>query len=101
MIRDNSVSFEARGVLAYILSYRSNWRFDLPWLCKTTGLGRDRAYRIVKELREARYCRRPEHSPLSVERRQGLAHLDQGNDGGTGLSNRSLARTWPRPKMLA
>jgi hypothetical protein len=58
MIRDNRLSFEARGVLAYILSFPTNWQFGQDWLCKKTGLGRDRSYRIVKELCTYGYCLR-------------------------------------------
>lgn len=64
MIRDNRLTFEARGVLAYILSFPSNWQFGQEWLCKKTGLGRDRSYRIVKELCTHGYCfRQQERRP--------------------------------------
>lgn len=58
MIRDNRLSFEARGVLSYILSFPSNWQFGLHWLCRETHLGRDKARRIVKELVAVGYCQR-------------------------------------------
>lgn len=58
MIRDNRLSFEARGVLAYILSYPPNWRFSQEWLCEKAKLGKHRSYRIINELRAFGYCQR-------------------------------------------
>jgi hypothetical protein len=46
MLRDSRLSFEARGVLAFILSFPSNWHFGLAWLCRDQGIGRDKARRI-------------------------------------------------------
>ncbi|KAB2918498.1 MAG: helix-turn-helix domain-containing protein [Hyphomicrobiaceae bacterium] len=58
MIRDNRLSPEAVGILVFILSYPDNWHFSLAWLCRTRNVGRDRAYRIIKELVEFGYCTR-------------------------------------------
>lgn len=58
MLRDSRLSFEARGVLAFILTYPSNWQFGLAWLCRNQGIGRDRARRIIKEHVAVGYCQR-------------------------------------------
>jgi hypothetical protein len=58
MIRDNRLSFEARGVLAYILSYPDDWRFSREWLCKRAKLARNRSYKLIAQLIEHGYCQR-------------------------------------------
>jgi hypothetical protein len=58
MLRDIRLSIEARGVLSMILSHPEDWQFNLAWLCKTAGIGRDKAHRIIKQLCEFGYCRR-------------------------------------------
>lgn len=56
MIRDKRLSFEARGVLIFILSHPEDWTFSMEWLIRNAELGRDRAYRILKELKACGYC---------------------------------------------
>jgi len=56
MIRDNRLSFSARGLLVFILSWPSNWQFNMSWLLSETGLGRDKAYSLIKELKALGYC---------------------------------------------
>jgi hypothetical protein len=58
MLRDTRLSFEARGVLAFILSFPSDWEFGLAWLCRDQGIGRDRARRIIREHVATGYCHR-------------------------------------------
>jgi hypothetical protein len=58
MLRDERLSYEARGALAMVLSYPSDWQFNMSWFCKKGGIGRDRARRIVRELEKHGYCRR-------------------------------------------
>jgi hypothetical protein len=58
MLRDTRLSFEARGVLAFILTYPSNWQFGLAWLCRDQAIGRDRARRIIREHVAVGYCQR-------------------------------------------
>lgn len=54
--QDKALSWEARGMLAYFLSLRDGWELTVDDLMQQCG--RDKAYRIVKELREARYMER-------------------------------------------
>jgi hypothetical protein len=58
MLRDKRMSLQARGGLAFILSFPSNWEFTLGWFCRDQGIGRDRARRIVKQHIAAGYCTR-------------------------------------------
>jgi hypothetical protein len=66
MLRDKRLSFEARGVLAFILTYPSNWQFGLAWLCRDQDIGRDRARRIIREHVTAGYCQRGEPGTLTA-----------------------------------
>lgn len=64
LTQDRRLSFEARGVLAYLLSKPSDWVVRIPDLQKEGSCGRDRIYRILKELRDAGYLHRDqEHQP--------------------------------------
>jgi predicted transcriptional regulator len=64
LTQDRRLSFEARGVLAYLLSKPSDWVVRIPDLQKEGNCGRDRIYRILKELRDAGYLHRDqEHQP--------------------------------------
>lgn len=58
MIRDGRLSWDARAILAFILSFPSNWEFSLAWFCRETKTGRDKARRVVRELVAAGYCAR-------------------------------------------
>ena len=52
---DSRLSFEARGVLCYLLAKPNNWQVQIADLQKQGSFGRDKAYRILKELREVGY----------------------------------------------
>lgn len=52
---DSRLSFEARGVLCYLLAKPNNWQVQISDLQKQGNFGRDKAYRILKELREVGY----------------------------------------------
>lgn len=56
MLRDARISFAARGLLCFLLSYPSTWKFGPTWLCKNQRIGRDRFYNLINELMEAGYC---------------------------------------------
>lgn len=53
--QDHSLSFEARGVMAYLLSKPDDWTITLANLMTEGAIGRDKARRILGELTEARY----------------------------------------------
>lgn len=58
---DNRLSFEARGVLSYILVKPDDWEISIPTLMREGNIGRDKAYRILDELITHRYCKRIEY----------------------------------------
>lgn len=56
MLRDQRMSIEARGALAMILTYPSDWTISLAWLCHQAGVGRDKARGMIREMEAAGYC---------------------------------------------
>lgn len=56
--QDDRLSWEARGLLAYLLSKADNWKVRLGDLRREGGAGRDQVRRILKELETARYMMR-------------------------------------------
>lgn len=54
---DTRLSFEARGVLVYLLAKPHDWKIRISDLRKQ-GLGRDKAYRILDQLQRAGYIER-------------------------------------------
>jgi hypothetical protein len=55
VLRDHSISTDARAILCEWLSHTKSWRFDLQQTAAENGLTRERARRAVKELRTAGY----------------------------------------------
>jgi DNA-binding MarR family transcriptional regulator len=53
--QDQSLSFESRGVIAYLLSKPNHWEINKSDLMKQGGLGRTKMTRIIDELTTARY----------------------------------------------
>lgn len=58
---DANLSFEARGVLGYILVKPDDWEVQVTDLMRQGDIGRDKAYRIINELITAGYCKRVEY----------------------------------------
>jgi len=56
--QDTRLSFEARGMLIYLLSKPDDWQLQIADLMREGVLGRNRVYRLIKELIEARYIAR-------------------------------------------
>ncbi len=57
VVADERLSIEARGFLAYIISLPDGWVFRPSHLMKVCRIGRDKYYRIVKELRTHGYVK--------------------------------------------
>lgn len=60
-LRDESLSIEARGVGAYLLTHAEEFRVSALFLAKATKLGRDKLRRVLRELETAGYLVR-EHA---------------------------------------
>jgi hypothetical protein len=56
--QDSSLSFEARGVLSYLLSKPDDWKVYVGDLRREGNIGKDQIQRILKELEIARYLTR-------------------------------------------
>lgn len=54
-LRDASISMEARGLLALLMTYSDNWTFQKGHLMEITGWGRDKFEKHMGELRRAQY----------------------------------------------
>ncbi len=54
-MRDKSLSAEARGTLAYLMTFSDEWRFIRDVICADMGFGKDKFQRVMGELREAGY----------------------------------------------
>lgn len=58
-MRDNSISYEATGLLCFLLSLPADWAIHKSWLQKQKlGCGRDKLTRLISELEDAGYVRR-------------------------------------------
>lgn len=57
-LEDTRLSYEARGLLGYLLAKPNDWRVNVTDLCRKAGpkpCGRDRIYRILDELKAVGY----------------------------------------------
>lgn len=57
ILNDPSLSLEAKGLLAHLLSRPDDWNISLDQLSNQHHVGRDKIQRIMRELREAGYAR--------------------------------------------
>lgn len=58
--QDTRLSYEALGLLTYLLSKPDNWQVDIDDL-QRDGCGRDKVYRIIAELKAAGYLTRTKY----------------------------------------
>jgi hypothetical protein len=70
LLQDNELTFESRGLAAYLLSKPENWEIDIENLVRESPSGRDVVYRMIRELRDAGYMIREE------TRKSGRFHYD-------------------------
>lgn len=55
MIDDKSLSFEAKGMLLHLLHLPDNWNVCIADLVNRGNAGKDKVYRILNELIDAKY----------------------------------------------
>lgn len=77
VLQDKRLSLEALGFLVRAMSLEPDWDFRPRWIAAEFGIGKDKAYRLIKELVDCGYCRR------HVERAEGrFAKTDYRFDSG-------------------
>lgn len=54
-VRDETLSFEARGLLIFLLSMTDDWEFSIKGISRQTNTSERSVMRIIKELKEAGY----------------------------------------------
>lgn len=52
---DNTISFDARGLLCYLLAKPNDWNVQVSNIQKAGGIGRDKTYKLLKALKDAGY----------------------------------------------
>lgn len=58
LAQNNDLSFEARGLLLYLLSKPDDWKAFSKDIEREGNIGRDKRIRLFKELEKAGYCKR-------------------------------------------
>ena len=56
-VSDRRISVEARWLLAYLASHSDTWRYHFDYIREDAGVGRDKLWRMLRELREHGYLR--------------------------------------------
>jgi hypothetical protein len=57
VLHDDSLSFDAVGLLCRIMSLPQDWKLSTSQLRKKYSIGRDKLYRMIDELKDAGYMR--------------------------------------------
>lgn len=57
LLQNTCLSFRARGLMCYMLSFPNTWEAHPKHIAKENGIGRDQIYIILNELIEAGYCK--------------------------------------------
>ncbi|WP_432475323.1 hypothetical protein ACRRRS_22045 (plasmid) [Brucella anthropi] len=52
---DSALSFEARGLLIYLLAKPDNWQVQIKDIQREGQIGRDKAYKLLRELKDRGY----------------------------------------------
>lgn len=58
MIRDKRATTDARFLLVFVLTYPPDWEFNISWLQRELGWGRDKTRNAIKSLVKQGYCKR-------------------------------------------
>lgn len=75
LAEDARLSFEAVGMMTYLLSRPDDWQVHTAQLCGRGGCGRDKARKIISELIEARYIVREQVRSEDGRRIEGVAYV--------------------------
>ena len=58
LLKDEEISFKAKGFLCYLLSFPDDWKVNPQYIAKKFGIGKGQVYSIIKELIQVGYCKR-------------------------------------------
>lgn len=58
LLRDEEISFKAKGFLCYLLSFPDDWKINPQYIAKKFGINKCQVYSIIKDLIEIGYCKR-------------------------------------------
>lgn len=67
LLEDERITWEAKGILAYLLSKPDTWELNASHLIGFGYAGREKIYRVLKELQEAGYASHSRKSDGRVE----------------------------------
>lgn len=90
LANDAKLSFEARGVLLYLLAKPANWTVQITDLRTQGKIGKDKAYAIVQELVDAGYVRK-DVPRAGTGRFDGIAYVVFDRPNGTEEADQPLA----------
>ena len=68
MLNDDNLSWQAKGLLAYLLAKPDDWKVIISDLEKRSANGRDSVQNILKELQKKGYVERIQHKEASTGR---------------------------------
>lgn len=58
LLKDETISFKAKGFLCYLLSFPDDWKVNPQYIAKKFGINKCQVYAMIKELIEIGYCKR-------------------------------------------
>ncbi len=61
LLRDSSLSIEARWFISYLLSHSGNWKVSIPYIIRTQDISKNRIYPLINECIKAGYVRREDY----------------------------------------
>jgi hypothetical protein len=67
-IRNPKISFEAKGLMTYLMSHSQNFNISIPHIVKTQNISKDRIYKIINECIENGYLKREYYSEKGLRR---------------------------------
>ena len=100
LFEDERISFDARGMIGYLLVKPDHWSVNVKDLCRAGSIGRDKVYKLLAELVDAGYIIR--HQPRDKDGRVGAIEYivmdDPMSDAGDEAALEPLAKS-PLPEI--
>lgn len=74
-IRDTNLDLAATGLFAYMFSFRDDWSFNIPDLCKRKKIGKRVVYGALNDLIQHGYAIRYQETKMAVKEGKTKRHL--------------------------